>query len=77
MDCWRKRILNLSAENSTNNGAETYHKTLKTFVKVHHPNIWKFLSDLSKIILDYEIEYQRLEQGLQITRKLSKKNIHM
>ena len=52
-----------SAENSTNNGAETYHKTLKT------------LSDLSKIILDYEIEYQRLEQGLQITRKLSKKNI--
>ena len=38
-------------------------------------NIWKFLSDLDKIILDYEIEYQRFEQGLQITRKSSKKNI--
>ena len=63
------------SENATNNGAETYYKTLKLFVKVHHPNIWKFLSDLNKIILYYEIEYQRLEQGLQISRKLSKKDI--
>ena len=33
------------------------------------------MSDLNKIILDYEIEYQRLKQGLQITRKSSKKKI--
>ena len=64
-----------SAENATNNGAEAYHKTLKLFVKVHHPNIWNFLSDLDKISRDYENEYQRLEQGLQITRKSSTKNI--
>ena len=75
MNRWRKELSIFSADNATNNGAETCHKSLKSFVKVHHLNIWKFLFDLNKIILDYEIEYQRLDQGLRITRKSSKKNI--
>ena len=29
-----------SSEHATNNGAETFHKTLKSVVKVHHPNAW-------------------------------------
>ena len=58
-----------SAENATNNGAEAFHKTLKSVITVHHSNIWKFLSDLNKVILDFELEYQRLEQGFEITRK--------
>ena len=61
------------AENATNNGAEAFHKTLKSVIRlitVHHPNtIWKFLTDLNKVIFDFELEYQRLEQGLDITRK--------
>ena len=44
-----KELSVFSAENATNNGAEAYHKTLKLFVKVHNPNIWKFLSDKDKI----------------------------
>ena len=58
-----------SAENATNDGAEAFHKTLKSVITVHHPNIWKFLSDLNKVILNFELESQRLEQGLEITRK--------
>ena len=58
-----------STENATNNGAEAFHKTLKSVITVHHPNIWKFLSDLNRVILDFELEYQRLERGLEITRK--------
>ena len=44
-----KELSVFSAENATNNGAEAYHKTLKLFVKVRNPNIWKFLSDKDKI----------------------------
>ena len=54
-------------------GPETNHKTLKLFVKVHHPNKQKFLSDQDQKMRDYENEYQRLEQDLQITRKSSTK----
>ena len=42
------------------------HITLESAIKVHDPNI---LSELNKVILDFELEYQRLEQGLEITRK--------
>ena len=31
---------------STNNNAESYHKSLKSNIKTSHPNIWKFLSSL-------------------------------
>ena len=63
-----------SSEHETNNGAETFHKTLKP-VKVHHPNVWKFLSDLNNTIIDFGSEYQRLEQGLKITRNPKQKDI--
>ena len=65
----RKGLSVFSTENATNNGAEAFHETLKSVITVHHPNIWKFLSDLNKVILDFELEYQRLEKGLAITRK--------
>ena len=65
----QKGLSVFSAENATNNGAEAFHKTLKSVITVHHPNIWKFLFDLNNVILDFELEYQRLEQGLEITRK--------
>ena len=54
----QKKLSVFSAENATNNGAEAFHKTLKSVSTVHHPNIWKFLSDLNKVILDFELEYQ-------------------
>ena len=42
-----------SADNATNKGVEAIHKTLKSVITVHHRNIWKFLSDLNKVILDF------------------------
>ena len=27
----------------TNNGAESYHNTLRSYLKTNHPNIWKFI----------------------------------
>ena len=55
------KLSTFSSENAINNGAETtYHKTLKLFIIVHHSNLWKFLSDIDYIILDNEIECQKV-----------------
>ena len=53
---------------STNNNAESYHKSLKSSIKTSHPNIWKFLSSLEAKILDFDLEIRRLEEGLETTR---------
>ena len=70
-----KNLSVLSSEHATNNGAETFHEILKSVVKVHHPNSWKFVSDMKKIIIDSDSEYQRLEQGLNITRNPKRNHI--
>ena len=31
-----------SSQIATNNGCESFHKSLKSSIKVHHPNVWKF-----------------------------------
>ena len=55
-------------EFNTNNGAESYHKNLKSSIKTNHPNIWKFLSSLENIMTDNDLEIRRLDNGLTITR---------
>ena len=55
-------------EQATNNGAESYHKTLKSYMKIPYPNIWRFMESLNNIISDYDIEFQRLTNGLATTR---------
>ena len=50
------------------NGAESYHKKLKPYIKAPHPNIWRFMENLNNIISDYDIELQRLSEGQDITR---------
>ena len=52
---------------TTNNGSETYHKSLKSRIKTHRPNIWSFLDCLEEILSDFDLEYARLEQGLEIS----------
>ena len=42
-------------KNATNNGAESYHKTINTYIKVSHPNIWNFMLYLNNIISDFEL----------------------
>ena len=63
--------------NTTNNGSEAYHKTLKYRIKTHRPNIWTFLECLEEILCDFDLEYERLEQGLEIScpgKKLHKEH---
>ena len=62
-----KNLSVFETPNETNNGAETYHKSLKSKIKTHRPNIWTFLDSLEEILCDFDLEYGRLEQGLQIT----------
>ena len=67
MDGW----INISVfyyETATNNGAETYHKSLKTYIKSSHPNIWKFMECLNNVISDHDLELQRLLNGHATTR---------
>ena len=68
---WLIGKINLSVfiyENATNNGAESYHKSLKPIIKTPHPNVWKFIACLDNVISDYNIELQRLLQGTETTR---------
>ena len=68
---WLSGNNNLSVfyyEQATNNGAESYHETLKSYMKIPHPNIWRFMESLNNIISDYDIEFQRLTNGLATTR---------
>ena len=55
-------------EVTTNNGAECYHNTLKSYIKTSHPNTWKFMSTMDKVKSDYDLEVKRLDDGLEITR---------
>ena len=55
-------------KNATNNGAESYHKTINTYIKVSHPNIWNFMLYLNNIISDFDFELQRLKEGHATTR---------
>ena len=55
-------------ENSTNNGAESYHRPLNSLIKTPHPNVWKFMAYLENVISDYNVELQRLIQGDETTR---------
>ena len=44
------------------------HKLLMSNIKTSHPNIWKILSSLEDIILDFDLEIRRLEERLITTR---------
>ena len=55
-------------EVTTNNGAESYHDTLRSYLKSIHPNIWKFITSMDKVMCDYDLELKRLHDGLQMTR---------
>ena len=68
---WLSGNNNLSVfyyEQATYNGAESYHKTLKSYMKIPHLNIWRFMESLNNIISDYDIEFQRLTNDLVTTR---------
>ena len=68
---WINGNVNLSVfyfEKATNNGAESYHKCLKSYFETPHPNIWKFMVTLNSVITDYDLELQRLLEGHETTR---------
>ena len=75
---WIKNTLSIElsvyhAETTTNNGTESYHK-LKTYIKTPHPRIWSFIATLNNIIVDYDTDLQRLQNGIEITRVRCRKD---
>ena len=56
------------AKSTTNNGAESYHAKLKATVQTGHPRIWNFLTILNQIIMDTDLEFARLSNGIEISR---------
>ena len=74
---WMNRSESLSVfhdEFTTNNGAESYHKSLNGYIKTNHPNTWKFISSLNNITRDYYLKQRILENRLEITRPPRVKN---
>ena len=55
-------------EFSINNGAESYHNCLNSYIKTNHPNVWKFMLALQTVIADYNLDIGGLENGLEIIR---------
>ena len=51
-----------------NNGAETYYKSLKSYLNSSHPNNWKFMECLHNVITDNDLELPRLMNGHATTR---------
>ncbi|XP_076397916.1 uncharacterized protein LOC143263938 isoform X2 [Megachile rotundata] len=52
----------------TNNIVESFHNTLSQRFQTTRPNLWIFLDNLSKLIKDETINYERLIKNLKITR---------
>ena len=59
-------------EFNTNNGAESYHNCLNSYIKTNHPNVWKFMLALLSVVADYDLDLGRLDNGLEITRAQKK-----
>ncbi|XP_011876392.1 PREDICTED: uncharacterized protein LOC105566750, partial [Vollenhovia emeryi] len=53
----------------TNNLVQSFHNIMSQKMQTAYPNLWIFLDNVSKlIIMDQEINYDRLVSGLQVTR---------
>ena len=57
-----------------NNCCEVYHRSLKSLMRVKKPNIWAFMECLEKNLIKYDLEFQRLKNGLEIDGR-SKKDV--
>ena len=55
-----------------NNCCESYHKELKSIIRIKRPNIWSFMESLEKILIKYDLEYTRLLNGLEIGERRKK-----
>ena len=58
----------------TNNCCEVYHMSLKSLMRVKKPNIWAFMECFEKNLIKYDLEFQRLKNGLEIGGR-SKKSV--
>ena len=56
----------------TNNCSEVYPRGLKSLIRVKKPNIWAFIESLEKTLKKYDLEYQRLKNGLDIGERSTK-----
>ena len=64
-----------ASKDTTNNACEIYHKALKSKIHVKRPNILSFMEHLEEIIRKYDLEFQRLENGSDISDYQKQQNI--
>lgn len=57
----------------TNNFCESYHSRLKSTIRIHRPAIWSFMGHLNNLIRDTELDLQRIDGDLNLTRPKSQK----
>ncbi len=63
-----QQISVFGAKTTTNNAAESWHSWIKKSIMSHRPNIWSFISKVNNFIADIELDLQRQQNGLQISR---------
>ncbi|XP_039309456.1 uncharacterized protein LOC120358649 isoform X1 [Solenopsis invicta] len=58
----------------TNNIVESFHNTISKKFGSRHPNVWIFIENLKKVIIDQEIDFRRLQNNLQARRPQTRAN---
>ncbi|XP_065675742.1 uncharacterized protein LOC136091950 [Hydra vulgaris] len=59
----------------TNSDQESFHASLLKRIKIAHPNIWVFITELRKFAEVQQLDKIRLECGLQIRRRRKQKYV--
>ncbi len=68
-----QRFSVFSYTRGTNNDSESHNSRLKATIRQHKPNIYCFLVNLNNLIMDTNIDMERIDNGLQVTRKIKDK----
>ena len=65
---WPKFLSVFGTKISTTNGPEKFKKKLNSSVGKYHPNLWKFLDIMNKVLDEASLDLATLEANQQITR---------
>ncbi|XP_047142669.1 uncharacterized protein LOC124816957 [Hydra vulgaris] len=70
-----KKISVFGCPRRTNSDQESFHASLLKRIKIAHPNIWLFITELRKFAEVQQLDKVRLECGLQIRRRRKQKYV--
>ncbi len=70
-----ERLSVFQLSRGTNNDCESFHSRLKSKIKTHRPNIWSFLGHLNNFMEDVQLDIERMNNGLQISRRRARSSV--